>query len=82
MKMGHDAIRVFFGYGSRVHSGKVENIAEDFKILGAWLRLDCEIVDRVLGRFESPVKENRKFMSGQVTPVLGWLVANANADAK
>ena len=82
MKMGHDAIGIFLGNGSRVHSGKVENIAEDLKILGAGLRLDCKIVNRVLGRFESTVKENREFVSGQVAPVLGWLVTNAYADAK
>ena len=82
MKMGHNAIGVFLGHGSRIHAGEVEDVTEDLEILGAWLRLDSEIVYRVLGGLESPVKENREFVLGQVAPVLRWLVANAYAHTK
>ena len=82
MEMGHDAIGVFLGNGGRIHPGEIEDVAEDFKILGTRLRLHSEIVDCMLGRLKSPVEEKREFMFSEFSSLLRRLIPHSHSYAK
>ena len=82
MEMGHDAIGVFLGNGGRIDPGEIEDVAEDFKILGTRLRLHSEIVDCMLGRLKSPVEEKREFMFSEFSSLLRRFIPHSHSYAK